>query len=81
MDFKITEDEARGFAQIEKEAGCDIRSGTVMAKIKIGDRVRIPNDNQTYEVIGIDVEQGFVLLRRSPKVKSFWLSVSNCVAA
>jgi len=48
-------------------------------KLRMGDRVRIPNDEHVHIVIGIDDYPGLALLQRSsPNAKIFWLSVDSC---
>jgi hypothetical protein len=50
-------------------------------KLRMGDRVKIPNDDREYEVMGVDSAQsdGFALLRlRGSRDKSFWQAIANC---
>lgn len=50
-------------------------------KLRIGDRVQIPNDSRVYEVMGLDTDQasGYALLKlRYSTDKSFWQAIANC---
>lgn len=50
-----------------------------MARLKIGDRVQIPEDSHTYEIRAIDIDQGFAYLESLKKHRSsFWVSLALC---